>query len=326
MSGRNVLYVKGKAKNTLRWELVTPDDFSHANPEPGSLNEFEKFGVVPYCFDYSEKLLIYAVGVDPFRAGQATFHFVYLRENAKGFLKVPLEKFPVAIPEAAQIPTILFSVGRCGSTLLSKLLGVMEVVSISEPDFFTQFALLAPFDADSCRMLVHATDQLLAPFQEQGKRNCVLKMRSQANYAPGQIIGSFPQKPKTIFLTRNFQPWCESVMRVFGSTMESNLAQYIDSLKALRWLKSNTDCLAIQYEDLQNNPEMVCQRLIGFLGIEPAVHDLSEVLSHDSQADSELARTNFFEPLPLATIDAIADMWCRHAPMKLLEELKLTHL
>ena len=48
------------------------------------------------------------------------------------------------IDEQDALPVFLHSTGRCGSTLLSQLLGSVEgALSVSEPDFYSQAMMLS---------------------------------------------------------------------------------------------------------------------------------------------------------------------------------------
>ena len=329
-AGRDIVYFESAAKPGLRWELVSCNDYGRGNPRLLEGDALRNLSLIPYCFDFERNQLVYAVVDDPVRAAQATFHFTYLREHAKGFVEVPVEYLPARVPDNAPVPVILFSVGRCGSTLLTKLLNAMGAASVSEPDFFTQAALnqylKGPIGKDSQLMFAHASHRLLDPLVAQGARPVVLKMRSQVNFAPWAVLSIYPRRIKTIFMTRNFQHWCESVVRAFGTTPESNLAQYFVSLDALRWLRFNSDCMAIEYEDVQGNAREVCGRLAEFLQLELDNPALDVVLNMDSQVDTPIARKNLVQTLPTETVEAIGRLWSANAPRALIDELGLRHL
>ena len=90
--------------------------------------------VSPYCFDFDARKL-FCVST-PDIAG-ATFFYQAQRQRARSVIKVPFD----ALPEAPPSPTLIFSIGRCGSTLLHKAFEAAGVRTVSEPDYFTQAAL-----------------------------------------------------------------------------------------------------------------------------------------------------------------------------------------
>ena len=293
----------------------------------------QELSLVPYCLDLAEKQLIYAAGVDPIRAARATFHYLYLREQAWGFLQVPVERLPATLPAQPHIPALLFSPGRCGSTLLGKLLAAMGVVSISEPDIYSQAASHAfthqgeniAADHQFAHLLAYAGHSLLAPFLGQGASAFCFKLRSHANYAPGIIVSSFASKPKTIYLLRGFREWCESRQRAFLNPLDSNFNLYVRGLLAFRWLREHTDCLAIHYEELQEHGQEVARRVAAFLGLPPTSANLEHILNTDSQAGTGLARNRLLPELPEDSRAAIRKLWREQAPRALLKELNLNH-
>ena len=109
--------------------------------------------VSPYCFDLEERKL-YCVST-PDIAG-ATFFYQAQRQHARSVIKVPFD----ALPEARASPTLIFSIGRCGSTLLHKAFEAAGVRTVSEPDYFTQAALHGSRDRRSASVIGRATQLL----------------------------------------------------------------------------------------------------------------------------------------------------------------------
>ena len=95
--------------------------------------------VSPYCFDFDERKVFCVSTPD---IGGATFFYHAQRRCAQSVIKVPFD----ALPEAEESPTLVFSIGRCGSTLLHRAFEAAGVRTVSEPDYFTQAALHEPRD------------------------------------------------------------------------------------------------------------------------------------------------------------------------------------
>ncbi len=94
---------------------------------------------MPYCFDYErgEFLLVDT----PRAALDEPFLYQAQFRLAGTVLRVPLPLMRTLTEGAAgagdQDPVLVFSIGRCGSTLFSRLGAVSGLVSYSEPDIFS---------------------------------------------------------------------------------------------------------------------------------------------------------------------------------------------
>ncbi|CEN56203.1 sulfotransferase domain-containing protein [Candidatus Methylopumilus turicensis] len=327
---KNLLFLQSRIKPNLGYKLVTPADIIEGEFKAIGVKDTQGFNLIPYCIDFKSNVLIHSVGVDPVEASKATFQYDYIRKNAQYFLYTPLESLAKSPPNINISAVLLFSPGRCGSTLLSKLIAEIGVPSISEPDIYSQAALyFAPKDkshakADQVRHLLRwANFFQLSPFLKMGAPNVLIKLRSHVNNGPGIVLSSFTGPHKTIFLKRDFHSWCMSRMRAFGNTIESNLDIYTRSLHCLRFLLKNSDCLVLDYEDLNKKPEAVLHKLSVFFGTPINMDQVKEVLGRDSQADTNLARDKVKKALSAAEMEAIDKIWRQHAPHDLLKELDL---
>ena len=81
-------------------------------------------------------------GVDAQAAQRAPFYYLHLRRHARGVVSVPWEAGSIH-DGARHTPIFLFSPGRCGSTLLSRILSAAGMPNVSEPDFYTQLTTTA---------------------------------------------------------------------------------------------------------------------------------------------------------------------------------------
>lgn len=325
---KNAYLFQSRLKPNLRSKMVGPEDLMNGRIRPVSFDSITKYNITPYCIDFERNLIIGALGIDPYKASQATFHYDYIRSNAKNFLLLPINSLQINPPKINLSATLLFSPGRCGSTLLSKVISKMGIVSISEPDIYSQVALyIAPRDKASNKtnqvrfMLKWANYFLLSPFLKIGASKLLIKFRSHVNASPAIVLSSFSGPYKTIFLRRNFESWCISRMRVFANPVEENLSIYIQSLYCLKFLLKNTDCLVLDYEDLNQNPRNVIDRLSTFFGIQVNFEDLMDVFEKDSQADTRLARDQAKKSLTTFEIETIKKIWHERAPSELLDQI-----
>ncbi|MBV1880150.1 MAG: hypothetical protein KUG82_00855 [Pseudomonadales bacterium] len=129
----------------------------------------------------------------------------------------------------------LFSTGRCGSTLLGQLLGdCAGVVTVSEPDYFTQLPFLVQRQSteviEALQSVTYDLSVLLLAYVRvrypTGK--VVLKLRSQCNESAEMIQAIFPNARK-LFLYRNGMETVNSFCSVLRSHPLIQLSQILNS-------------------------------------------------------------------------------------------------
>ena len=131
---------------------------------------------------------------------------------------------------------LIYSVGRTGSTLLSKAFGALGTVcSLSEPDIYTQAVWLrrsagGARDDEMRALLASSTRLLLAPVANRQASVGVLKFRSLC-IEIGDLLGqAFPQA-RNLFLYRDLAAWLPSAAAMFG-IFEEDAAQWLPGLIA----------------------------------------------------------------------------------------------
>ena len=169
--------------------------------------------VSPYCFDLDARKL-FCVSTPDIKG--ATFFYQAQRQRARSVIKVPFD----ALPEAPLSPTLIFSIGRCGSTLLHKAFEAAGVRTVSEPDYFTQAALRRPHDP-ALRSVIGRATQLL-PYS-------VIKLRAECNNAALLIAGGF-RAPKVMFVLRDPVEWAASARRVSRDASPGGIAALLRAL------------------------------------------------------------------------------------------------
>ena len=269
---------------SLKWEVETfkdaglkivgPDDFLRKSCQVFQREMTSSPQLIPYCLDFSSQESIYCLGLDPKYAQQAVFHYEYLREHVKKIVTIPWERDQRSVQCLKNNPVFLLSPGRCGSTLLNKMMEKINVWGISEPDFLTQAILecarmrRSNFDTSSILDQINKlTHDLLSPYQAVNNYPIIITMRSQANVYPECLYSDIETKPKYIFLIRQFIPWAISMARTFGHTPDAIYGSYNTALKFYKYLKKNTDCLLLRYEDLNENNQIPLEKLSIFLNV-----------------------------------------------------------
>jgi hypothetical protein len=220
--------------------------------------------------------------------------------------------------------------GRCGSTLASKLLAqIPGVINMSEPDSLTQLVIarfLQPDKQFEMKMLLDAAVRLLCKTPAQTA--WVIKGRSWIIELGDWLYELYPQA-KTLYLYREAESWIRSNLSAFVDDGERtpeevrqlevegrgwmklfvpSIARYdpdqhltVTGLSSLMWLdnlerymdlhKAGVPMLAIPYSSWELDPLRTALSMLEYCGHRP--DDLSvieETLSKDSQAGSAISQ------------------------------------
>ena len=294
---------------------IEPALRQHFLTEPGSEMTAEEVLVNPnitlYFFDFEAEAAIFVELPDSVRPEQASFYYAAQYDHAVGLVSMPLTEFfrvsdHVALPPKPMI--FVHSVGRCGSTMVSKALGALpEVHSISEPDDLTQIAFnVARLDgtAHPAKQLVRSSLRWHCK-PRHGKRatRVAIKPRSEVMCLAEAMIEAFPDS-RNVFLYRDGLSWAESVFRLsppeadhadveihrkhqsFWATKSPLVAAYaseasplnLTETRMLHWCEVLEEYLrllscghtffATRYNELADNPKAILHKLLDFSGIE----------------------------------------------------------
>lgn len=264
----------------------------------------------------------------------APFYYVSQYEHATQVLKISyetLERLADRVTLDDQRVILIYSMGRCGTTLASSAFSQAEdVVSLSEPDVFTQLVQMRGFSSTNdvgVSALVRVCLLLTCKDWVDGQQPVwVLKFRSFVIEIADMIYAHFPQA-KSLFLYRHVNPWGQSMARAFGGneppTQErligfwmwtkmvvKKLAHYnlvsLEEISAgllvgLLWLNYMERCLErldagqpmlpVRYEELKADPELVIGRIFDYCGVHAAdINNLRDVLNKDSQSETLISR------------------------------------
>ena len=248
--------------------------------------------VVPYAIDLRRGRTIYATGIDLEEARAAPFLHLFLRAKVHQLLMVPWGYGPLHGSMENVDRIFLFSPGRCGSTLVNAILGLAGANSISEPDVYDAFRsrifrYLLPLQPAARTAIKNATTDLAALFGES-TRPLIIKLRSQICTVAREVLACGSQPPRSIFLTRQFEPWARSTAQAFGYPPGELLIRYREAVDCYRYLVRNSRCHLMRYEDLVEAPEKVCADLGDFLGFNIAADAVKLAMERDSQAGTPL--------------------------------------
>jgi len=267
--------------------------------------------VSPYCFDLADRSLLCVSTSD---LSGAPFFYQAQRRNARSVIRVRLE----ALPEGPASPGLIFSIGRCGSTLVVKALEAAGVRAVSEPDFFTQAACERPGDG-SLRSAIAGATRLL--------RYAAIKLRLECNNAPLLIASSF-QAPRILFILRDPVQWAASLRRVSRNSLDLNwaLAQLGRGLQALDDLSRSYPVRISYYEDFRTLAADRVAELLAWAGAPRGVgvDELRALASRDAQEGTFVSRASLRDvPDDVAFRHAFEREWSRRRPRELIDRLGL---
>jgi hypothetical protein len=247
----------------------------------------------PCIFDIPRARTLYALGLDTQELQQAPFANVHARIKARSILSVPWEAGPINRPRIEADPIYVFSSGRCGSTLLHNILLAAEIPGVSEPDVGAGLLSLAYWKYPPLRPVLrwatrtYVRDLMSALAGED--QTLVVKLRSQYCAAAPALLKKSRER-RTIFMTRRFEDWAQSVGRMFQVTAASLLGEYCLSLNCYAYLRQHSDCHFLRYEDLVSQPHREMARLSEFLGREISAQAVDRAMSVGSQTGTRLER------------------------------------
>ncbi|MGN6157758.1 MAG: hypothetical protein ACTHNL_06665 [Devosia sp.] len=190
-----------------------PSDFGLGPAETVDAHRvIDEPGWSPYCIDDTAGTLVFVRTPANVNLEAAPFHHLEQYLNAEALLTLPLGEV-AQLARVFPMPNIalIFSIGRCGTTLISHALaGSDSVTSLSEPGVFEHRplrALAGNFDVpsligDLCRLL----------FAVRGRAEAdmlVVKFRSQALFVAEQFWQALPAA-RYVFMYRDAVSWGES--------------------------------------------------------------------------------------------------------------------
>lgn len=287
-----------------------------------------------YCLDFENRQALFVETPPECDLNRAPFLYAAQYENARRLVQVPFAALHDLAAEVALDPArliLIYSVGRCGSTLVSAAYNEVEgVESLSEPDVFTQ--MHGTWGADhldgdeKARLVKSCTLLQCAPGQVKGATAWALKFRSMVTEMWPLFTAAFPQA-KVVFLYRQAESWARSFWRLMGGSdpleprslavlhelfgrltprLEARETASALEILAYLWLSPMEKCLEMQrcgiplfiarYEELTHTPREVLTQMFAYSGFAAnAVGNLDAVLAQDSQAGSSLSRENLGE-------------------------------
>jgi hypothetical protein len=320
-----VLQILGR-KRTDRTQMVGLDDFHLREVqvrEDLCASVAENRHVTPYCLDHENRRMIFAETPPEIEPSAGPFYYQAQYEAATRLIAIPYDRVAEVAAQAhgrtADL-VFIFSVGRCGSTLMSKMLGRLDdTYSLSEPDIFTainyQHGQGHLTDSEAIELLASAVRLVNRPPTPRDR--LVIKFRAQCIGIADLIYRRHPAA-SFIFMYRNALDCIDSYVRVFGAVplprhvfdrafpyAQSQPEKYrrlrqlgqpmlvwlVCAHTYLRLRESGMPFVAIKYEELVAKLRESAARLFAHCGVsETLIEQACAAITEDAQAGTPLAR------------------------------------
>ncbi len=282
-----------------------------------------------YCLDFEKRTALFVETPPECDLSRVPFYYQTQYEAALRIIEIPFETLHQLAAEAAIDPAkliLIYSVGRCGSTLISRAFNEIESVhSLSEPDVFsqmlTEWGVIDLEGIEKESLLKSCILLQCMPGKIKGAAAWALKFRGMVTVMASLFYSVFPEA-KPVFIYRNIEPWFRSFMRMVQISdphepiplahLRSQWGRLVNEsdtretmtfleLSAFTYLSSMEKCIEMQrlkipmfitrYEELSSAPKEVINQMFSFCGLPGISADkLDELLKKDSQAGSTLSR------------------------------------
>ncbi|MCA9931697.1 MAG: hypothetical protein KC419_24610, partial [Anaerolineales bacterium] len=216
-----ILNIESKYRtNPAAW--VSVNDFTTTVGTAVNASVVMQPNVSLYCLDHPNRRFIFVETPEDVDLSQHPFFFQAQFEHAQRLIAVPydvLHRMAAAAPLDDEKLILLYSVGRCGSTLLSEVFNQFDdVISLSEPDVFTDLLKMRDengrFDSELKQLIHSSLFVLMTPLTPKRQSHWAIKFRSY-NVELADLIYEVVPQAKALFMYRNAVDWARSTARAF---------------------------------------------------------------------------------------------------------------
>lgn len=220
-----------------------------------------------YCLDHPNRRFIFTECDPDIDLTAAPFLFQAQFLNARRLIAVPYEEMEALLaerPYGENQLILLYSVGRCGSTLMSQLFNQLDnVVSLAEPDVFTDLLRLRTDDGQNddeiAALLKLSVLLLMKPTPQKEPEKYVIKFRSYGIELADLIAEQFPDA-HTLFMYRNAEDWARSTTRAFQKMISEKGAMGSASQK--RWAQRSERLSGMSRSIFGDRTPMPVQKIV----------------------------------------------------------------
>ncbi|MBF0622943.1 MAG: sulfotransferase [Magnetococcales bacterium] len=254
-----------------------------------------------YCLDFQSEIALLTRGAKWQTLQEATFHYLPQYHQTKQLIATPfsqLNEWAKAAPKSSGKVIFLFSMGRCGSTLVNQIFrAIPDFVALSEPDAHTNIAMVRQrygslLDSQLKPLIQSCLTLDQAAVNQYASQGFLVKFRSHVTPLISLYHRSRPDA-HILYMYRDARPWRCSVTRNWYHNNPENMAQAWASnmAQAQQAQQSGVPLIPIRYESLLEHPHETLQKLFAMIGVPSLpMEKLSAILNRDSQSASPLAK------------------------------------
>lgn len=238
----NKLVLENRYRKPGHPPVVSIDDFTY---QEGSTINAETIIDDPtislYCLDDEHRRAIFVTLPSIINLSESAFYYQTQFDHAHNLIAISydsLHDLATRVNIDLDQHILLYSTGRCGSTLLSHIFNESgEVASFSEPDMLTQLIYMQEpngrRDQEIISLIRACTQLIFKPTPTRQVRRPAIKFRNQCVALMELFYKALP-KAKNIFLYRNAFDYVASEYRLLMRHQSPNLVPIND---ALAWLQ-----------------------------------------------------------------------------------------
>lgn len=349
-----ILNIKSKKNWTESLGFINLKDFELEEDDFISTQELLNNPQISFfCLNHLEKKAIFVETPQDIDLTLAPFYYEAQYKNALRLFAVPYQELDLLIADEHNStikPILIYSVGRCGSTLLLKTFNkIQDVCTISEPDVYTKLVELRyrkQLNINLLKKLLNISTRILCSTHIKENKNgiCAIKMRS-FDIEISDLMYQLFQQSKIIFIYRNIDDWARSAYRAYDLTNPYLLAMLkqsrspldylmpsipkyakqnginISSYMALQWLSpifrylslynTGVPLCAIRYEDLSSHPMPMIKTLLKYCELENNnIEDIVQIFDYDSQEGTSISRAKLRQNQKILPEDQLTEIKC----------------
>lgn len=321
-----VLNVVGKI-NEDSTKIMDIFDFSTTTDHIVESTNFNQ-QVLPAIIDWRERKVFLSDINCKEKIDEIPFFYHWQRNNIKKLYSVPFSQYKkVPVNTRDVLPIFVFSIGRCGSTLLVNLCRSIGIRTISEPDYLANIKNMASnkqSNEEVADLLRWNTNLLYEIFGTKP----LIKLRGSSIEDIEFFADAFPDS-NYIFMLREPIAWAKSNMKAFNDTPEA-LANYLkNSIEAYhQFVELRVKPTLIWYEDLIQTPTKSLSLILNDLELIESKKDaINEKMSKDSQEGSSISKDKLAKiQLKPEYLDRFIKHWKEVCPTTLIEKYALNRL
>ncbi|MDO5632149.1 MAG: hypothetical protein Q4G22_09960 [Paracoccus sp. (in: a-proteobacteria)] len=223
---------------------------------------------------------------------EGAFFYQEQRRNAQSVLFAPFDDAVQLDAPLARRPVLFFSIGRCGSTLISKIAHTCGLTTWSEPDSFTNLTRARDLRLSQPQTVARLTHLALSDLDRLSEGTAFgIKFRAEVTGSMASII-DVAEDAISFFVVRDAVEWARSSRRVFGVDEQKSARRLARMVQAARQaIAAGRDVRILDYRLMVSQPEMVAAMICDATGLPyPDAARLQQTMQTDSQQGTTINR------------------------------------